>query len=158
MYLVKIYMFSLLLLSFLMSSCNYFQVEKINREDVKKNQLEIIKKQSLRNYPEIYSCDNEEDTKICFERQLNEHLGTRLKGVVVNENETTKDTLWLTVNVSKTGELTLKPIDNVTEEYTYLFDTIQKSLEDISPIKPAFVQNVTVNCNFKLPLVIKNIE
>ena len=158
MYLNKIYFNILLILSFLMSGCNYFKMEKINREDVKAQELENIKKEPLRDYPEIYACENKEDAKDCFERQLNEHLGIQLEGVVVNENETTKDTLWLTVNVSETGVLSLKPLDNVLEEYTYLYDTIQKSLKDISPIKPAYIKGVNVNCNFKLPLVIKNID
>ena len=158
MYLGKIQIYILCCFSFLMSGCEYFKVKKINREDVKAQELENFKKEPLRDYPEIYACENKEDAKDCFERQLNEHLGIQLEGVVVNENETTKDTLWLTVNVSETGVLSLKPLDNVLEEYTYLYDTIQKSLEDISPVKPAFIKGVNVNCNFRLPLVIKNME
>jgi len=123
-----------------------------------KAQLETIKKQALSNYPEIYTCNDQENAKVCFERQLNEHLGFQLEGVTVNDYETTKDTLWLTVSVSKTGELSLKPLKDNSEEYAYLYDTIQKSLKDISPVKPAFINGVTVNCNFKLPLVIKNME
>lgn len=148
----------LLMLSFLVNGCNYFNIEKVDRDTIKEEQLEVIKKKSLQNYPEIYACDAQENAKICFERQLNEHLGTSLVGVAVDENEITKDTLWLTVQVSNTGVLSLSPLKNITEEYAYLHDTIQKALDDISPIKPAFINGVTVNCNFKLPLVIKNIE
>lgn len=150
--------YSFLLSSILWSSCTNFRFEKLDRNEIKKVQLNEIRKKSLKNYPEIYSCEAQEDPKICFERQLNEHLGSHLAGVVVDEDEITKDTIWLTVHVSRTGELSLKPIQNFTEEYQYLYDTIQKSLEDISPIKPAYINGVTVNCNFKLPLVIKNIE
>lgn len=148
----------LLMLSFLGGSCNYFNIEKTDRNAIKNEQLEVIKKKALKNYPEIYVCDEQENAKICFERQLNEHLGIKLAGVAVDENEITKDTLWLTVHVSNTGVLSLSPLKNSIEEYAYLHDTIQKALDDISPIKPAFINGVTVNCNFKLPLVIKNIE
>lgn len=148
----------LLMLTFFVSSCNYFNIEKTDRNIIKKEQLEAFKNKSLKNYPEIYACDDKENPKICFERQLNEHLITKLEGVAVDENEITKDTLWLIVSVSKTGNLSLNPLDDITEEYTYLYDTIQKSLEDISPIEPAFINGIKVNCNFKLPLVIKNIE
>lgn len=154
----KIVVYSLLLVATFLSSCNYFKVEKVDRNEIKKAQLNEIKNKSLENYPEIYNCSTEENAKSCFERQLNEHLDTQLADLVVDEDEITKDTIWLTVNVSKTGVLSLKPFDNVTEEYKILYDTIQKSLEDISPIKPAHINGVTVNCNFRLPLVIKNIE
>jgi len=155
----KICVYIFMLLSIVLGSCNKYKIEKIDRNEIKKQELESIKSQILSDYPEIYACDTQENAKNCFERQLNEHLGVQLKGVAVDDNEITKDTLWLTVNVSKEGELSLRPLEvSLTEEYVALYDTIQKSLKEISPIKPAFIKDVTVSCNFKLPLVIKNIE
>jgi len=158
MYSSKIVVCSFLFAVTFLSSCNYFTIEKVDRNEIKEAQLKEIKNKSLENYPEIYNCTSSEDPKTCFERQLNEHLGNQLAGVVVDEDEITKDTIWLTINVSNTGVLSLNPMENVTEEYQELYNTIHESLKDISPIKPAHINGVTVNCNFKLPLVIKKLE
>ena len=139
------------------TSCNYFNVKKIDRKEVKEMQLKEITNRGLQNYPKIDDCNSEQNSKECFENQLINHFHASfgsLKKISTVENFE-KDTVWLVVHVTKDGEMSLKPHE-LEEEFEKVFSKIDSTLFALSPIQPAHINGVNVNCNFKLPLVINS--
>jgi len=138
-----------------LTGCNFFNIEKIDREQVKESQLQEIRDSALENYPQINFCEENSNSKECFEHQLLAHLNESLaeSSVDVYKNEVEKDTLWLIVHVTKDGEMGLK--DQVVDaEFQQIITKIDSTLKALSPIEPAHTQGIKVSCNFKLPLVI----
>lgn len=140
------------------TGCNYFKVEKLNRDDIKEIQLKElkeIKERDLQNYPEIGSCSTIQTSKECFEKQIIDLLGNNLK-YPKPITSFKKDTIWLTIQVSKNGDMSLKPQELANEEFQKMVYKIDSTLQATSPIKPAHINGINVSCNFKLPLVINN--
>lgn len=134
--------------------CNYFKVEKINREDVKEAHLKQVI-ENFQNYPLIDSCDDAENSKLCFEKQVTDLLGNNLNYPNVTDLKQ-KDTIWLVIQVTKNGDMSLKPYDLENEEFQNVILKIDSTLRATSPIQPAHINGEVVNCNFKLPLIINN--
>lgn len=137
-------------------SCNHFNFKKQNRIQIATQQIEALKNEGLENYPEIKPCENELP-KNCFENQLISHINDYFTETVINEYKWKKDSLSVFITVSNSGKLGVKLFK---KEDTVAFNIIKNRLEqallDLSPIKPASIKGVSVNCQFKLPIIFAN--
>ena len=146
----------------LLSGCNYFVIEKKDKTVLVKQEIETLKARGLDIYPLIDDCNSEEkeDSKKCFETQLLAHINNYFNEEEPLTGESKTDTLWMKIEVSKTGELSLKSKIDTTRfsNFEAIKTKLEAALFDISPIKPAILRNQPVNCQFKLPIVITNTE
>ncbi len=143
---------SLLILLLLLTSCNYFDFSKTNKETLFKQRIEEIKANGLELYPEIYPCGSSTGKK-CFQEQLITELRDTLK-IIINQKEILKnDTIWITTTVDKSGLLKLSSITKVTD--STIIKIVQNKFKTLSPIKPASINGLTVNSSYKIPLIFK---
>lgn len=143
---------SVLFFLIVFTSCNYFNLKKENEDIIIENRLKEIKKNGLELYPEIQPCKTLEGRK-CFEKQLTIKLKEELEQVVTLENLNTHDTIWVSIFVSNKGIITLKQIKD-SEDKT-ITKSIENILKNLSPIKAGTINGTPVNCNFKVPLILK---
>ena len=142
-----------ILFFFSLLGCSHFNtLEKENETAIFKKRLEEIKKNGIELYPEIKPCANLTD-KACFQKQLNLVLKQNLEKNDSITLSRTQDTTWLYITIDRKGNIILKKTGE-TEEKTVI-ETIEKVLNDLSPIKPATINGLPVNCNFKIPLILK---
>ncbi|WP_040472256.1 hypothetical protein [Aquimarina agarivorans] len=141
-------------------SCTYFDFKKNDRHAIAKQQLNEIKSRSLDTYPLLNPCDDESQkaSKKCFEQQIVAHIYSYFDEAYIMDQPTLKDTLWVQINVSKKGNLTLKAAQNATDfsNFNFIEEKLKQALLDASPIQPAIVRGFPVASVFKLPLIIDN--
>lgn len=142
-----------ILFFFSLLGCSHFNtVEKENEAAIFEKRLEEIKKNGIELYPEIKPCANLTD-KACFQKQLNVVLKQNLeKNDSISISKAT-DTIWLNITINRAGFMILKNRDSLNENSAK--ETIEKTLKELSPIKAATINGLPVNCNFKMPLILK---
>lgn len=148
---VKITYFSIFFFIFL-TSCDYINFSKKNKESLVNERIKEIQVNGLELYPEITPCHNISG-KQCFEKQLINELKKTIKKSKIPHGNLTNDTLWLTIEIEKNGMVNLKNISNNTN--IIIKKTIETTLKDISPIKPATIRGIEIKSNFKVPLILK---
>lgn len=145
----------------LFTSCDYFEKQKVNSEDLLEEELQTFNWNDVDTYPTFNSCDSitaKEESKICFQNTLLSHLNTYLgeQNIVVSED--VNDTIRLNLIIDNKGHL---EIDNMVIKPETQFQIpeidslLRQSLKDIPRIYPAIKRGQQVTTAFELPVIVK---
>ena len=152
---------AVLVLCFVLASCQYFDVEKTSSEAILKEELKTFNWTEVDSYPTFKACDTLQtklDTKHCFESTLANHISSKLQENTIIVSQDINDTILLSFLISEKGECLISKIeiDSVTTlEIPEIKTLITESLNSLPKIYPAIKRGQQVKSQFKLPIVLQ---
>lgn len=146
----------LLLVFFLVISCNSANYEKIEFNQTLKSKLDEVSFNQIDIFPSFETCNVEEDaalTKTCFINTIHKSIQDFLE-----QHQVEKDSFNVVLEVSKTGSLSVANIKSGTKNSTQELKTkLNLFLKQKLPkLYPAQKQGIPIRCQINLPVVIKD--
>ena len=153
---------SLLLLIFpILVGCNNFETKKISSEEVLNKETKSLNWREVDEYPAFENCKNITDltkARSCFEATVANSIYTYLSKQQPIVTQAIDDTLFLYLEISKTG----KPIvDSLTVDSMVVSQLpqldlwVRQSVDSLPKIYPAIKRGIPVSSVFKMPILIK---
>ncbi len=155
------YGFLILILLSVCTSCKYFETEKISSEEFLEEELKSITWNEVDTYPHFPECAEsleKPSQKECFESTLRNHMQTQLLQKELISAEALHDTVFMTIDIDNTGEITLTETtgDSITfAELPELRSWLEESVAILPKTQPALKRGIPINTRFTLPLVVK---
>lgn len=152
---------AVLLVFFLLVSCQYFDVNKTTPEAILSEELKTFNWNEVDNYPSFEVCDSLQtklESKQCFETTLANHIYNKLQTKTITVSQDINDTIMLSFLISEKGELNINliEIDSITsQEIPNIEGLITKSLKTLPKIFPANKRGQQVKTQFKLPIILQ---
>lgn len=151
----------LCLLFAVLTGCNNFETRKISSEEVLDQESRSLNWKEVDEYPAFDHCRNIteiEKARECFETtvagSVNEYL-SRQESIVT---EAIDDTVYVHLEISKTGIPTIESIEAdslVTSQIPDLHLWLQQSIDSLPRIHPASKRGIPVSSVFIMPVMIK---
>lgn len=142
------------------SSCDYFNKQKVYSEDILKEDLDTFNWKEVDEYPTFAVCDDSTTNKQkrqCFESTLSKHIAGYLHDQVIIVTQDVKDTVVITFGISEQGILSVENIESsglIKTQIPELDTLLVNSLKGLPEIHPAIKRSQQVKTEFKLPVVI----
>jgi hypothetical protein len=152
---------ALILILLFVSSCSYFEKQKVHSEDLLEEELKTFNWNEVDTYPTFSSCDSimiKEDSKLCFQNTLVESVNRFLENQNLVVAGDVNDTIKLRLIIDKKGELEIDQIDlNPETEYQIpeIDSLLRQSLNEIPKIYPAIKRGQQVTTVFELPVIVQ---
>ncbi len=152
--------FIIIFCAFLLLSCSYFE-NKYKKEEIQAVDT-IIDFNSIDSFPLFPACDSipsEEKQKICSQIKLSEHIYASLKAHQFITENNVNDTIFIKLEVSKNGEVSLVHIKSSTliqQEIPELDSLIMDGIKTLPILKPGIKRGMPVKTAFSLPIILKN--
>lgn len=150
----------LVLISVGLSSCQFFETEKISSETFLEEEIKAINWKEVDQYPVFQNCENETEKvqqKSCFETTLANHLYLSIQSENTTVITDINETIVIDFMVNEKGELSISNmiIDSVlSNQLPLLENKIIQCIDSLQPIAPAYKRGIPVKTTFKLPIVI----
>ncbi|MFK7048348.1 MULTISPECIES: hypothetical protein [Flavobacterium] len=148
-----------LIASFSVVSCQYFEKKEPNKEDLLKKELSKINWYTVDEYPSIMECESIADKELrkeCFFQTLTKNIYEKITTDTVKTLLPRLDSLKIRVVIypnSKVDFSTILPSSAVDPEYT---DSILRSkLVHFPVIEPAIKRGMKVKSEFFIPIKLK---
>lgn len=151
----------ILLLFMGVTSCQFFETEKISSETFLEEEIKSINWNDVDSYPVFKECENiseKLEIKSCFETILSRHLYTSINSDKIIVSNDLNQEIFIDFLVNEKGELVITSIvmDSLLQtELPLLKNLIIKSIDSLQPIAPAYKRGIPVRTTFKFPIVIK---
>ncbi len=145
----------------LCTSCKYFETEKISSEEFLEEELKSITWNEVDTYPHFQECAESLEKsaqKECFESTLLNHIQAQLLQKEIISTEALYDTVFMTIYIDNTGEITLTETrgDSITfAELPDLKSWLEESVAMLPHTQAAIKRGIPINTQFTLPLVVK---
>jgi len=152
----------ILFISLLLTSCQFFETEKISKETFYEEEVKTIDWKEVDQYPVFKECETISEKglqKSCFENTLSSHLYHTLQSKKAVTLHPLNDTLRLEFSVSKDAELTVTDIEidsTVTKELPLLKDWLLQSIDSIPLVAPAYKRGIPVRTTFSFPIILRS--
>lgn len=152
---------SVVLILFVLASCQYFETEKISADTFYEQELKTISWEEVDQFPAFALCQNiskKEASKTCFESTLISKIHAGITSKHFISQNSISDTLWVGISISNQGSISLKDIkmDSITAlTFPKLKSWIQQSIDSIPLIAPGHKRGVPVTVSLQLPMVLK---
>jgi len=152
---------AIIFLSFLATSCQFFNTEKIPSEEIYEKELESIDWSDVDQYPVFKGCEDISEKiaqKECFESTIATSMYRTISDRNIIAGHQLSDTLFIEILVSQKGELEIKRMEidsTVQKDFPELQNWIIHSLDSMNIIAPAYKRGIPVKTQFTLPVVIK---
>ncbi|MCA0131586.1 hypothetical protein [Winogradskyella alexanderae] len=146
---------------FFVTSCNYFEKEKVYSEDLLKEELQTFNWNEVDTYPTFSTCDSltrKEDSKRCFQNTLITKVNTYLNEQNLVVTNDVSDTIILQLTIDKSGNLSVESIAYKPEtkmEIPEIDSLLINSLKTVPKIYPAIKRGQQVTTSFEFPVVVK---
>ncbi|WP_411767268.1 hypothetical protein [Winogradskyella sp. A3E31] len=146
--------------SILLVSCNYFEKQKVNSEDLLEEELQTINWTEVDAYPSFSSCDSvseKEARRECFQSTLINHVNGYLSQQNLVVSEDIEDTITMKLSIDKSGQLSVISIQSKPETQTEIPEIdslLTESLVSLPKIYPAIKRGQQVDTEFTLPIVV----
>lgn len=150
----------LFLLFISVTSCQYFDTEKISAKTFYDEEIKTIDWNEIDVQPTFLACEgvlDKEENRRCFERELTTRISESLSRESLRAIHSIHDTLWVDFSISETAIITVNEIktDSVIQlEFPKLLEKITQKIDSITLKAPAYKRGVPVKTNFKLPIII----
>lgn len=149
------------LLLVLLSACNYFEKQKLNSEDLLKEELQTFNWNDVDTYPTFSSCDSmtvKEDSRVCFQNTLLSHVNHYLASQNIVVSEDVNDTIRLKLMIDNKGHLEIEDIaikPKTRFQIPEIDSLLRQSLKGIPKIFPAIKRGQQVKTAFELPVIVR---
>lgn len=150
-----------LIVSFGISSCQFFETQKISSEKLLEEEIKSISWNEVDSYPIFKECEGVSEklaTKSCFETTLIQHLNQSINSENTIVSTDLDQEILIDFEVNEKGKLLVRTIkiDSIIKKQLPLLEQhILQSLDSIQPIAPAYKRGIPVKTTFKLPIIIK---
>ena len=151
----------IVLILFLVSSCQYFETEKISTETFYQEELKTINWTDVDQYPAFPKCEiytEKTEQKACFENSLANHLRQAFSNHNATAVHNLNDTVTLKFTINNKGKLLLtdlKMTETIGREFPILDKWLQEGIDTLRPVAPAYKRGIPVKTEFTLPIIIK---
>lgn len=151
----------LCLLFAVLTGCNNFETRKISSEEVLDQETRSLNWKEVDEYPAFDHCRNIseiEKAKECFESTVANSVYTYLSRQEPIVTEAIDDTVFVHLEISKTGIPTIESIDAdslVTTQLPELQLWLKQSIDSLPKIHPASKRGIPVSSVFIMPVMIK---
>ena len=151
----------LVLISFLLLSCEEFTTRKISSEEILIEETRDFNWHEVDNYPAFAECRNiteVEAAKSCFGNKVSQYFYSRLEAKQPVVTEALDDTLYLYLKISEQGTPAIDSmeIDSlVLNQLPEIRDWLSQSVDSLPKIYPATKRGIPVKTTFRMPVVIK---
>ena len=150
-----------LFLIILFTSCDYFEKQKVNSEDLLEEELQTFNWNDVDTYPTFSSCDSitaKEESKVCFQNTLLSHVNQYLAGQNIVVSDDVNDTIRLKLVIDNKGllevdSMVIKP--ETQFQIPEIDSLLRQSLTNIPKIYPAIKRGQQVTTAFELPVIVK---
>lgn len=149
----------LYLLGFL-SSCNYFQSQEKQTNQLVSDKLLAIDWNDVDAYPLFEDCDEnaiKQVQKDCFQENMLKYFSTAFGDMEFEVENDINDTLYIDFLIDEHGFMTVLEIqekDDVKKVLPQLKDELSKRLNDLTTVAPALKRSTPVSIKFRLPLIL----
>ena len=129
-------------------------------KDILKEDLQTFNWNEVDEYPTFAVCDKvstKAQKKNCFESTLTTYITSQLTNEIIVVTQDINDTIMVTFQISKKGELSVKDIKNsdlITAQIPKMDMFLKEGLKYLPKIFPAIKRSQPVKTEFKLPVVI----
>lgn len=144
-----------------LSSCRYFETEKISKEVFLEEELKSITWNDIDQYPVFSECSSfieKSSQKSCFESTLTTLLYQAIPSEEIKVTDDISDTVNIYFSINNKAELSIVEIkmDSITQTHLPLLENwFIESISEISLEAPAYKRGIPVATNFILPVIIK---
>lgn len=151
----------LLFLFTLLTGCNNFETRKISSEEVLDQESKSLNWREVDEYPAFEHCRNITEidkAKECFESTVAASVNNYLSRQEPIVTEAIDDTVFVHLEISKTGVPTIESIDAdslVTSQLPELQLWLKQSIDSLPRIHPASKRGIPVSSVFIMPVMIK---
>ena len=151
----------LLLIIIGISSCQFFETEKISTETFLEEEINAINWKDVDRYPVFKECEGisgKLETKSCFETTLINQLYLSINSENIIVSSDLNEEVLIEFIVNEKGNLKVNSIemDSILQaKLPLLKNYIIASIDSLQPIAPAYKRGIPVRTTFKLPIAIK---
>jgi len=151
----------LLLITIGISSCQFFETEKITSETFLEEEIKSINWKDVDSYPVFKECESvtgKLEIKSCFETTLINHLYHSINTEQIIVLSDLNDEVIIEFVVNEKGSLKVNAIvmDSLLQvKLPKLKNYIRTSIDSLQPIAPAYKRGIPVRTTFNLPISIK---
>lgn len=147
------------ILCFLCISCELINGSVVKEEVIVAQEKESIDLETVDQFPSFPACDalSEEVIKKCFLTTLSAHIQTSLSQHNLVVSETLHDTLYVHLQVDKSGVITADSISNqraIQKQLPTIDRIIFESVKALPSVSPAHKRAIPVITKFKLPIIL----
>lgn len=141
--------------------CNDFETRKITSEQVLEHETKSLNWKEVDEYPAFENCKNIVELQKaidCFEATVAGSVNAYLARQEPIVTETIDDTVFVHLEISKSGEPTIESIEAdtvVTNQIPELKLWLRQSIDSLPKIFPAIKRGIPVSSVFTMPIVIK---
>ncbi len=152
---------SCLVIIVLLSSCNYFEKQKVNADDLLEEQLQTFNWNEVDMYPRFSNCDSiieKEASKDCFQNTLLSHVNSYLEAQNIVVTEDVNDTIRLKLIIDQEGVLEIEDVIVKPEtrfQIPEIDSLLYQSLRSVPKIEAATRRSQYVKTAFEFPVIVK---
>lgn len=150
--------FLVVLLSFGLASCNFFESKEKRTQELINAELQQIDWNSIDSYPLFLECDeteSKENQKQCFEQKLTTHFETTLNEFEFVIDSDSNPTVFVTFVIAVDGRINIITIDkdaSIVKQMPEFDGVVSQSLKNIPAIAPALKRGIPVSTKFRIPI------
>lgn len=150
-----------LLLLFVLQSCQYFDKQIPSEKELLKQQLKEINWDEVDEYPSVLECEklsDEKQRKQCFFEFLTSTIQQKLNTDTLSILYPELDTIEVKITVNSDATMLFEPLfpkDSVTYDKIKIDSIIRARLIDLPKINPALKRGIPVKTQFILPVILK---
>ena len=151
----------ILILSLTLSSCQFFETEKISSETFYEEEIKTFNWNDVDTYPVFNSCNNIDEKEAgeqCFYNTFNSEILNTLQQRNLIVHRDVNEKVFVHIQVSENGMLTIDNIemDSLTVvKFPKLESWIRQSVDNLGAPLPALKRGIPVKTKFTLPVVLK---
>ncbi len=156
-----VYRIFLVSLYFLVTSCQFFDTEKVSSDTIFEDEMEMINWKDVDRYPSFPRCENEIEKprqKDCFINTISSRLYQNISDKNIVAVREVYDTVKVKFEVASSGRLSILEIrmDTILQmEFPGLESLILHSVDSLQPIAPAYKRGIPVKTQFILPVIVQ---
>jgi len=149
---------------FLMTSCQFFDVQVPDENVLLQEELNKINWSEVDQYPSIFQCDGNldiEQQKQCFFDNLVQTIQERIGVDTIQVMYPEVDTIDVKVTINADSTLKFEaqqPKDSITYDFVKIDSILKNRLADFPRVEPAIKRGIKVKTQFVVPVIIKVTE
>lgn len=147
-----------------LTSCQFFEYDKVNFEDVLNKEISNINWQEVDNYPSFQSCDSlydSVDRVNCFYFEFHKRIIENLSAYNFVSNYKISDTMHVFFEIDHYGKLNVSKIDindKIKTAIPNIALLVKESISQIDDVIPAYKRGQPVKIALEMPLLITNLK
>ncbi len=153
------HLYFLVFLVLIFGSCNFFEVKKVNSDEVLARERSKLLAGGVGEYPLFEACKDKEHKalqKKCFQQELCNHIAAYLKEQAFIIETSVQDTLWIPLLIDSIGIVTIEDFevpDFIADQEPPITILLEESVQMLPALQPAHIRGIPVATRYRLPLV-----